>query len=386
MARLKIKIIRNLRREILRGHPWVYREAIEAPRDLVKAGLARVFDAKGDLGWAMYDPHGPLALRILTLGEAPPSPKFLGQAVENSLKRRQPLPSESTNCYRGINGEGDGLPGLICDVYGSVAIIQYDGTGPGEFWREFPVAEWILGHAGILSVAEKNRRGSERTCTLLAGEEFAPRVRVRENDAHFLVDLERGQKTGFFLDQRDNRHFVRGISAGLRTLNLFSYTGGFSIGAGLGQARAVTSVDIARGAIETCGENWALNGLNPSHHRGVTADVAEFLQASDEHWDHVIVDPPSMGHAEATKEVAIAKYTDIFARAAKRVVSGGRLSLSSCSSHVTFEDFQRLITESLARVRRRGFVLRVSGQAADHPFPHAAPELRYLKFVHLILN
>jgi 23S rRNA (cytosine1962-C5)-methyltransferase len=179
---------------------------------------------------------------------------------------------------------------------------------------------------------------------------------------------------------------VRGISKGQTVLNLFSYTGGFSISAGLGQADKVSSVDISQGAITTANENWELNGLASSQHLGLAVDVFEYLAKDTDTWDHIIVDPPSMSHSEDRREIAIQKYTDLFAAAAKKVKPLGELSLSSCSSHVSHEDFFKIITEAMSLSRRRGQILRLAGQGPDHPFPHACAELRYLKFVHLALD
>jgi 23S rRNA (cytosine1962-C5)-methyltransferase len=200
------------------------------------------------------------------------------------------------------------------------------------------------------------------------------------------VNLEKGQKTGFFLDQRDNRDYIRQSSAGKTVLNLFSYTGGFSVYAGLGQAKKVASLDVSKGAIESSEEHWKMNGLDPSQHQGLCVDVFEYLNGEPEMWDHIIVDPPSMSHSEDQNAVAKAKYIELFAAAAKRVRKGGELSLSSCSSHITHEDFFEITNECLSMARRTGQILRVGAQGADHPFPHACHEFRYLKFVHLILD
>lgn len=388
MARLKIKLTRNLRRSIQRGHPWIYKEAISAPPRLERAQLCQVSDGKGELGWAMYDPSGTLALRMLSLENAPPSRAFFEKRFALAHALRASVRSAHTNCYRLFNGEGDLLPGLVCDVYDTVAVLQFDGQGPSEFWEREPITEWLLANTACRSVIEKTRRsGGERTISLLGGEPAGDtEVVVKENGALFKVNLEKGQKTGFFLDQRDSRNYVRQTSQGKSVLNLFSYTGGFSIYAGLGGAKRVASLDVSRGAIEMAQENWELNGMEPSKHEGLCVDVFEYLGNAGEKWDHIIVDPPSMGHSEANRETAKVKYVEVFAAAAKRVNPLGQLSLSSCSSHVTFEDFFEIIDESLSQARRRGRILRVSGQGPDHPFPHSSHELRYLKFVHLALE
>jgi 23S rRNA (cytosine1962-C5)-methyltransferase len=389
MAILKIKLTRNLRRSIMRGHPWVYSEAITQPRDIKQAQLCLVLDAKDELAWAIYDPHSPLALRILSLEKAPPSANFLTSRFQRAFDLRKGVRSEQTDAYRLFNGEGDLLPGLVCDIYGKLAVLQFDGQGPSEFWDKNLIMQWLLSNAGCTSVIEKNRRGPDKTEVLtqhLGGEPSEKEILAKENSVLFKVNIEKGQKTGFFLDQRDNRNYIRQMCQGKSVLNLFSYTGGFSVYAGLGGASKVASVDVSQGAIDLANENWALNGLDPSRHQGLCEDVFKYLAQAGETWDHILVDPPSMSHSENQREVAKAKYVEVFTAAARRVSPRGELSLSSCSSHISFDDFFDIIEETLSQSRRRGQILRVSGQGPDHPFLHASRELRYLKFVHLVLN
>lgn len=391
LARLKIKLARNLRRSILRGHPWVYRDALASfPAQVERAQLCQVLDSKGELGWALFDPHGALTLRMLSTEKAPPQQAYFEMRFAQAYALRGSIRSSQTDGFRLFNGEGDLLPGLICDVYGTVAVLQFDGQGPSEFWDRDLIAKWLLEKTVCKTVIEKTRRGmGDRAIIHLAGETTSMEAVIRENGALFKIDLEKGQKTGFFLDQRDNRAYVRQISEGKSVLNLFSYTGGFSIYAGLGKAKRVASVDVSRGAIETAEENWRLNGLDPSKHEGLCVDVFEYLKdAKDakEDWDHIIVDPPSMSHSEEQKHAAKMKYIEVFAAAANRVRERGEISLSSCSSHITFDDFFEIIEESLSQARRRGRILRVAGQGPDHPFPHVSHEFRYLKFVHLALD
>lgn len=383
---LKVKLNRNLRRTIARGHPWVYREAIAQPPKVEAAQMVSVLDMKGDeLGWAIYDPHGPLSLRMLSLEKKPPNFAYFEKQLQRAADLRTNLNLTDTNAYRLINGEGDFLPGLVCDRYDSVAVVQFDGRGPSEFWDKPRIAEWILQHAGVQSVVEKSRRNSEGGLTLLAGAAAPNEIRVLENGVAFVVDILNGQKTGFFLDQRDNRQYIRTVSRGKSVLNLFSYTGGFSVYAGLGGASKVASLDVAEGAVRSAENNWQLNVLPAANHQGLAVDVFDYLNGQNEKWDHVIVDPPSMGHSEDQKERAVAKYTELFAASAKLVLPGGSLSLSSCSSHISFEDFFEIIREAMSQARRRGQILRVSGQGPDHPFLHGSHEQRYLKFVHLVL-
>ncbi len=356
------------------------------PSGVKTAELCKIFDAKGDLGWALYDPHSPVALRVLSTEVKPPSENLFKERFERAWTFREPLKLTQTNAFRLFNGEGDLLPGLVCDVYDKVAIVQFDGKGAREFWNSPLIVEWLIAEKGYQAVYEKSQRGNDKIFSLLGGTESEPIVKIKENGAQFLVDIEKGQKTGFFLDQRENRNYLKSIVKNKTVLNLFSYTGGFSVYAGLGQAQKVASLDVSKGAIEASANNWVLNGLGPAQHEGLCVDVFEYLNATQDIWDHVLVDPPSMSHSEEQKKVAMLKYTELFAKAAKRVKPGGQISLSSCSSHISFEDFFTIIDEALSQSRRRGQIYRVSGQGFDHPFPHACHELRYLKFVHLGLD
>ncbi len=387
MSKLQIHLHRNLRRTVLRGHPWIYKDAVKAPVQIKSAQLCQVMDGKNEfLAWAYYDPHSPLCLRILSLEKKPPTFETFEARFLSALQIRRSVLSENTDSYRLFNGEGDLLPGLICDVYNSTAVLQFDGQGANEFWDKQKIADWLIKNSGCQTVVEKLRRQTEGGIVVLAGEKPAEEVIATEHGVKFIVNLEKGQKTGFFLDQRENRNYIRSVSKGMSVLNLFSYSGGFSVYAGLGGAKKVASLDIADGAIQLAKRNWELNGLPDGAHQGLCVDVFEYLNTASEIWDHIIVDPPSMGHSEEHKERAQSKYIELFATVAKKIKTGGQLSVSSCSSHISFEDFFEIINESLSQAKRRGRIIRVSGQGPDHPFPHSCHELRYLKFVHLILN
>lgn len=350
-----------------------------------KTELCKVADAKGEfVAWAYHDPHSPIALRILSLEKKTPDPAVYESRLQRAWDLRGSFIPKDTDCFRFLNGEGDYLPGLVCDVYDRVAVVQTDGRGPGEFWDRAWLTNWILRNTPCRYVVEKTRGEGFKILSEAKPADWL--VTVKENGVRFKVDLENGQKTGFFLDQRDNRQYLRSLAGGRTVLNLFSYTGGFSLYAGVGEAKRVASVDIAEPALDLARAGWALNELPPEKHESVCADVFAYLAAGRENWDIVLVDPPSMAHSEEQKERAMKKYAEAFGLAAQRVNRGGHLCLSSCSSHISFNDFFEIIDQALSQARRRGQVLRVSGQGPDHPFPHACHELRYLKFVHLVLD
>lgn len=380
---IRAQLIRNLRRNVMRGHPWIYRDAIKMTKSNSSSTMAEVSDQKGKfLAWALYDPSGPLALRVLSLEKKPPGAPYFKGLLLKAKERRSFLDFERTSGYRLLNGEGDRLPGLVCDIYDQTAVIQYDGEGAQRFWSEYPIADWLDELLGLKSIVNKTRGSYES----VKGSEPETPTLIKENGLTFAIDIIHGQKTGFFLDQRDNREYVRSISHEKSVMNLFSYTGGFSIYAGAGGASEVLSVDLAKPALKMAEESWRLNELPEGRHSTEAVDVFEFMERDQRMWDMVIVDPPSMAHSEKQREAAISKYVDLFAKATRKVKKGGHLILSSCSSHVSFEDFFTIVTECLSAASRRGLILRVSGQGADHPFPHILPEMRYLKFIHLHLE
>lgn len=392
---LKIKLKQNLRRSILRGHPWIYRESIITPSDAgQKVQLCQLMDKNEFLAWCIYSPTGPLALRVLSLDSKAPKAEFFKARFNQALNLRKSFNPQTTNAFRLINGEGDRLPGLICDIYNNVGVLQFDGPACKSFWKNpmqlEPLLDFLKNTGFIKSIYEKMRFDEKRESgiknELLWGISQGPEIEVLENSMKFLVNIEDGQKTGFFLDQRDNREFVKRISKGYQVLNLFSYTGGFSVAAGIGGAQNVTSVDLAPEAVQACSKNWELNSLNKASHEGICEDVFEFLKKDKRKWDFIIVDPPSMTHSEAQKALAIKKYTEIFSQAIKSLNRHAHLSLSSCSSHINFDDFQEIINEALAQNKARAQILRISGQGIDHPFVHISHEMRYLKFVHLFVT
>ena len=381
-----LKLNRNLRRHLLQGNPWVYREAIDVPNNLSCASLCKVVDSKNQfVGWGFYSPQSPLALRVLSLQKEAPSERDYSILLQRAWQTRQELLENETNCFRLVNGEGDLLPGVICDIYNKVAVLQFDGQGPYEFWDQEWLANWLLKNSECETVYYKPRHDSKNQSQYWGKDIVGEYVEVKENAINFYVDIIYGQKTGFFLDQRENRNHVKQISPNKSVLNLFSYTGGFSVYAGKGDAGQVTSVDIAQGALDLAEKNWLLNDLPKERHEGQCADVFEYVQATQKKYDIVICDPPSLAKSEKQKEAAIQKYTECFSMAAKRVNKRGHLILSSCSSHISFDDFQEITSTALSRARKRGQILRVSGQGPDHPYPHACPQLRYLKFVDLIV-
>ncbi|MBA2544683.1 MAG: class I SAM-dependent rRNA methyltransferase, partial [Deltaproteobacteria bacterium] len=286
-----------------------------------------------------------------------------------------------------IHGEGDGCPGLVIDAYADTAVVVFDGVAASAFWRPgladviagIEAAGIALAHVWVRADRGAKRRGDGGEGEALRGDPPAE-ITISEDEARFIVDVRHGQKTGFFLDQRENRRTVRKHAAGATVLNLFSYSGGFSLHAALGGATRVTSVDIAPPAIAALSRNVALSGLDALAHEGVVADVFDFLVRAAKQrrrWDLVICDPPSFAPSERAKPNALAAYRKLAVAALAVTEPGGRFALASCSSHVTE-------TELLAMLAGvdPGARLRLSaGAASDHPVVPGFAEGRYLKFL-----
>jgi 23S rRNA (cytosine1962-C5)-methyltransferase len=376
-----------LTRSIKRGHPWVFAEALRHLPSAAPGAQALLLDNKKgrEIARGFYDPRSPLAFRVCTttLGESLDD-NWAQKSFERALVLRRMLFDERTTGFRLFNGEGDGLPGLVCDVYGDTAVLQLDGAGPSGFWDAPGIACWVAETLSLRCVFERSRTQGKEMSRSLVGETPLTPIVFLENGVRFSVDVVRGQKTGFFLDQRDNRQKIRGLAAGRRVLNVFGYTGGFSVYAGLGGARHVTTVDLAGPALAAARTNWELNQLPPTAHEWVTADAFEFLAAvawQRQAWDLVIVDPPSFASSKGVAPKAIAAYQKLISAAAAVTGPDGLLTVASCSSHVGLEAFLQACEEGISSARRRATVLYIGGQPADHPTPLALPEFRYLKFV-----
>ncbi len=383
---IELRLGRDLTRLVKRGHPWIFAEALRHLPPAAPGTPAILLDNKKGqpLARGFYDPHSPLAFRVGTAEpDEPLDERWAQKRLARALAWRQSLFDRQTTGFRLFNGEGDGLPGLVADVYADTAVLQLDGAGPAGFWHAAGIAEWLAKALSLRSVIERSRAEGKRDSRPLVGQLPAAPVDFLENGVRFTVDVVKGQKTGFFLDQRDNRQKIRGVAARRRVLNVFGYTGGFSVYAGLGGATHVTTVDLAAPALEMAAAHWSLNGLPADAHTGVAAEAFQFLEEAAQQkrrWEMVVVDPPSFAASQAAVGKAIAAYQKLIAAAAGVTAVEGLLAVASCSSHVGPAAFLSACEEGISLARRRATLLYVGGQPADHPTPLALPEFRYLKF------
>jgi 23S rRNA (cytosine1962-C5)-methyltransferase len=359
---LRLSLAKEVSDSIRRGHPWIFRPALHPPRQPVAPGQLALIERRGKaiaIGFA--DPESPIAARVLTLDvNESINEAWVCRRVERAVALRRCAPSLAhCNAMRVIHGENDHLPGLVLDCYAGFGVVQFDGAGARAMWQ--PYVEAIARVAGV--------------------QLARPRlVTIEENGARFEVDLERGQKTGFYLDQRDNRLRAGAACAGARVLNLFCYSGGFTVQAALGGALAVTSVDRAKPAVDAVARNLALNDLDVAAHELVSSDAFEFLEDArrrQRRWDVVTCDPPSFAPSARVRAKALSAYRRLNRLAVDAVEPGGMLITASCSSHITMDDMLDIAADATAE--RGGRVLAMTGPGEDHPVLPGFREGLYLK-------
>lgn len=372
---------------IRRGHPWLWRDALgRQGASLAHGTVVRIVDEKRDaVAVAVFASEGPIAARVW--GSQPGETAIeglLATRLDAAFLRRKRMIAEDTNAYRLVHGEGDGLGGFIVDRYGQVLVIEAEG-GATAHVPALVDALWRRGEGmGIASILFKNTRStSPEKVELLRGTPVTEPLVVMEYGTAFEVDVLHGQKTGTFLDQRENRQIVRRLALGKRVLNLFSYAGGFSIQAALGGATQVTSVDLAGKAHATASRNVKLAGLTGERFSFITADVFTWLAAARqraERFDVIICDPPSMAPSEKAVPKATKAYRDLHAGCIELLAPEGIFCAASCSSHMNLERFLETL-DARALGARALSIVQIAGAPPCHPVKPAFPEGAYLKFV-----
>jgi|JI10StandDraft_1071094.scaffolds.fasta_scaffold03329_5 23S rRNA (cytosine1962-C5)-methyltransferase len=373
-------------RAVALGHPWIYDRAVGA----TPLPPGAIVEVRGDapLGCGFVDPASPIRVRMLARdpGQAIDDGFCRARAAAAAGRRRGQPALAATDAVRAIHGENDALPGLTIDVYAGTAVVVFDGAAAASVWRpRLPAILAGLGDGGLPIAATwvrgvRGARGGDPG----DGGDGGPTVAMVEHGARFTVDVRAGQKTGFFLDQRGNRARIAALASGARVLNLFAYTGGFSIAAGRAGAVAVTSVDIAPQAIAAADRHWRDNGLAAGAHRAVAADCFDFLAtaaARGERWDIVVVDPPSFAASEAARPAGLAAYQRLNRAALAVTAPAGLLVAASCSSHVSEPDLRGVLAEVGLAAGRALVVVEARGHDPDHPTLPAFPEGQYLKLL-----
>jgi len=373
-------------RRLRGGHPWIFSNEIDridgTPEN---GGAVLVFSARGDcLGTAYYNPHSLIAARLLSRRqENIDSVDFFRARLAAAVAYRRDLYG-AADAVRLVYGEADGLPGLVVDRYGEVLSLQFLTLGI-DCRRHLilQALQELFAPAAIIArndVAVRDLEGLPQQVELLHGE-IPPQLLVSENGLRFRVDVGGGQKTGHFLDQKENHLTLRGRVEGKRVLDLFCYSGSWSVHAASFGARQVTGVDISAGAVALAAENARLNGLEGSC-SFLRADVFDLLRdwgRGGERFDTIVLDPPAFVKSKKKLPEAIRGYHTINRRAMELVSPGGYLFTCSCSHHLQREVFLDLLRQAAAQAGRAARLLEMRGQAYDHPVLLACPETEYLK-------
>jgi 23S rRNA (cytosine1962-C5)-methyltransferase len=396
---VKLELQKDLARHLRGGHPWVYGRAIEKPPSSLAAGAIVDVTEKGKfVARGYYDPLSAVRVRVLTRdpGEAI-GPIFWRRRIARAVAmRRAYVLSGDTDCARLVHGEGDGLPGVVIDLYGKFAVLKLYSAGlvPHrqailDALRGEVALEGIYGRDEEQSSRDEDeeledREGAPGKGAVIFGAEPPDPIVVREHGMRIAVDVRQGQKTGYFLDQRENRLALRRFAKGRnRALNCFSFTGGFSVSAAIGGAREVISLDRDAKAIELARKNFELNGFDVSKHGFVADDVLDYLARAREErqrFDLIVLDPPAFAKTQKAVPAAIDGYASLHRAALGCLTPGGILATASCSARVTADEFYGAIREAATKTHTDLQLLEERRQPPDHPALMAFPEGRYLKF------
>ena len=373
-----VTLAKDLARAIRDGHPWVFRDAVVPAPRLQNGEPVRLLDRGGrPIATGFWDGRSAIAVRVLQAGPIADVDREIDDRLKATLDHRLArLDRARTNAFRWIHGEADRLPGIHVDLYDDVAVVRFDGDGAPAFYHDLG-ARLAEAARPIDLRAVLDRQSGAR----LHGRGAPAKFEVRENGIRFEVAPGVGGKGGLFLDQRENREEVERRASGKSVLNLFGYTGAFSLYAARGGAKSTDTVDSARPAIAAARRNFALNGFGEAGFH--VADAFEFLEDAAKRgrtWDLVVSDPPSFAPNRAARDHARKAYVRLHRLAAAVTARGGLLCAASCSSHVGREEFLETIDVGAGKAGRRFELEKVRGAAFDHPVIRAFPEGDYLKF------
>jgi 23S rRNA (cytosine1962-C5)-methyltransferase len=367
---------------LLAGHLWVFRNQIQIQDSAPEPGaVVRVVDTRGRFhGMAFYSAESAIALRLLTRSERRIDGEFLREVVRGAVARREPA-VRGAHAYRLLHGEADGLPATVADFYAGHVVLQTLAAGSDRLTTEIAQAiSDVIAPESILlrnDPAVRRLEGLPREVRQLRGQTPA-RIPVREGSIQLLVDPWHGQKTGLFLDQRDNRIALEPMGAHT-VLDCFSYEGGFALHAAL-LAREVLAVDVSAAGLEKAAEHARRNGFDQLRTlEGNAFDVLRSLAAGGQRFDLVILDPPAFAKNRAALPGALRGYKEINLRAMKLLAPGGHLVTASCSYHLSEADFEVILRDAAADARRTVRVVARRGQGLDHPVLLGVPETAYLK-------
>ncbi len=384
-----VHLKRGREKSLQRRHPWLYSGALKEPGEEVGNGeTVHIANAQGDiLALGAYSPHSQIRVRLWSYSpDEQIDSEFFRRRLEQAVSlRRRLLPAGNTAC-RLVNSESDGLPGLVVDRYGDFLVCQFLSAGAEYFRRGITVQlQDLLSPRGIYERSDVDVRlkeGLELRAGVIAGEEPPELTEIAVDGTRLLVDVRRGHKTGFYLDQCVNYEAIRGQAQDAEVLNCFAYTGAFGFAALQGGAAAVTNVESSAEALRLAARNAELNGIGPGRIENVQDDCFDALRRyrdAGRKFDMVILDPPKFVRSAQQLKQGSRGYKDINMIAMKLLKRDGILVTFSCSGHVSQDLFQKIVADAALDAEREAGILRFLSQSPDHPVALNFPEGRYLK-------
>jgi 23S rRNA (cytosine1962-C5)-methyltransferase len=385
----KIILKTGKERSLQRFHPWVFSGAVEAvTKELTDGEIVEIYDSnKKYLATGHYQEEGSITVRIFSFEQTVIDEDFWMRKLQRAINLREILglyDNETTNAFRLVHGEGDLMPGLIIDYYDGNIVIQFHSYGMFLLKDTFVnVLKALLGDK-LKSVYNKSEttlgKGFDKAdCKGFLFQKNDTEIIVKEYENQFIVDIEEGQKTGFFIDQRENRKLLEKYCINKKVLNVFAYTGGFSVSALKGGAELVHSVDSSQKATELRNKNISLNFGATSKHEAFAVDAFDFLDKMDIDYDVVVLDPPAFAKHLHLKEKGLKGYRNINNKVIHNIKKGGILFTFSCSQAISNEDFRTMVFTAAAQAKREVKILHQLTQGSDHPINIYHPESEYLK-------
>jgi len=396
-AMIDVILQKGRERSVLRRHPWVMSGAVRELRGLAgepeggQGAWVRVLDAGGEtVGFGHYSPHSTIRVRMLSIGPKPCDEGRVSELIQAAIARRGEIEADAdTDALRLVNAEGDGLPGLVVDRYADALVVRATSAGMARLRRQ--VADVLRETTGAAAGYERSDQHAVRREGLpvvegsLWGDAPSAPIAIRERNRRYLVDVVAGQKTGFYLDQRDARDLVATLARGRRTLDLFSYTGGFTVAAALAGAKSVKSIDSSRTAIDRVAQNLEANGLAEGVER-VRADGFQALRdaaVDGQRFDLLLLDPPPLARRKADVSKATRAYKDMLLHGFKAAAPDAHVLAWSCSHHVDADALRKVAYGAASDARREVRVLGHLDAPPDHPVSLHHPEGQYLSGWHL---
>ena len=380
---------RGKEESLLRFHPWIFSGAIYRMEGTPAEGdLVDVYTSQGDFIARGHYQIGSITIRVLSFADETIDQSWWNKRIELAYHMREALGltnNPQTTCYRLVHGEGDSLPGLVIDIYGTTAVVQCHSVGMYRSRKAICTALRNVYGDRVKSIFDKSGGTLPYNAGLNAqdgyfwGEANASSEPVLENGNRFMVNWEQGQKTGFFIDQRENRELVRRYAKGRTVLNTFCYTGGFSVYALAGGALQVDSVDSSELAVQLAAQNVTLNFGEQAPHQAIAQDAFDYLRKMDDRYDLIILDPPAFAKHHKVLGNALQGYKRLNAQAFRQIKPGGILFTFSCSQAVNREQFRMAVFSAAAIAGRNVRILHQLTQPADHPVNIYHPEGEYLK-------